>query len=584
MNVYNLESWQLIDSAFMRNLMGDEGVENFIFENGFYPRIDETHLAASPILLYPGENADSVVMPFYVDTSYGVYWYSHDYRVIRIEGNIGYVRHPIKETTTVKIEARSNREYEKGKHVYLTVPASRLVYQDLKADTVCPCDSVKMINTYARNKGWNYEVVETSTAEYNTIYRMYLHHYPTYKELAHRAAVERDSMPYIYGKDTIRNFGLTELRRYPTVHGCDSILCVQLDTLYVHRERHFRDSLHTCAGDTLYWRGHEITQSGNYTDTVHDLYRGGTDSIYHLRAAIHPTFHTAHTDSCYIEELPYGMDGRQVADFGHHTDRHVTASGCDSVHEYVLSRRWHYYKVQVKVRGDGEVAPTFTTMREDEKFLLRFTAAPCHILDSLKIDGEAVTPQESYLLTDLHGDCLVEAVFSEIAPTESVLRYEACADSLPVRYNGEAYGAGEHEIRFTNAAGCDSIVRLNVREKRNAARIAVTDTITPPCGANAIPVSYRVETGSPQQVLFRYDAAAHAAGFRDTAVDIRGGERKTDLPLPPGARPDRYTVQLWQADVSGCYAQDETLTFEIPYPSSIIVQKWNDVLAVLSPE
>ncbi|MCM1086134.1 MAG: T9SS type A sorting domain-containing protein [Bacteroides sp.] len=586
--VYNLESRQLIDSAFMRSLMGDSAEADFIFEDGFYPRLrhmDERpgRLAASPILLYPGENADSVTLPFYVDTNYGVRWRSLSKDVIRIEGNTGYICHPVSKDTTVRVEAWKG---DFNKHVYLTVPASRLVYQDLKADTVCPCDSVKMISSYARNEGWNYEVVENGREDtYDTIYRMYLHHYPTYREVVHRAAVERDSLPYIYGTDTIRNFGLTELRRYPTVHGCDSILYVQLDTLYVHRERHFRDSLHTCAGDTIYWRSKTITEAGDYTDTVHDLYRGGTDSVYHLRAAIHLTYHATHTDSCYIEELPYGMDGRQVPDFGSYTDRHVTASGCDSVHEYVLSRRWHRYRVHVVTRGNGRANLTDTTVREDGKVRLRFTAATCHVLDSLKIDGRPVAPNTSCLLENLHGDCLVEAVFRESAPPESVLRYEVCADSLPVRYNGEAYGAGEHEIRLTNASGCDSIVRLSVREKRNAARIAVTDTIVPPCGANTIPVSYRVETGSPQRLLFRYDAAAHAAGFRDTAVDIRGGgERKTDLPLPPDARPDRYSLQLWQADATGCHVQDETLTFEIPYPSSIIVQKWNDVLAVLSPE
>ncbi|MCM1555030.1 MAG: hypothetical protein NC048_06005, partial [Bacteroides sp.] len=418
----------------------------------------------------------------------------------------------------------------------------------------------------------------------DSIYHLRADIYPEYRDTLY-FVTERDSMPYIHGKDTIRNFGLTELHRYKTVHGCDSLIYVHLDTLHIHREYHSYDTLQECGEAVIYWRGKQINQAGDYTDTVSDPYRGGTDSVYHLRAAIHPTFHTAHTDSCYIEELPYGMDGRQVADFGHHTDRHVTASGCDSVHEYSLSRRWHHYKVQVRVRGNGAANLTDTTVREDGQVHLRFTAATCHVLDSLRIDGRPVAPNTSCLLENLRGDCLVEAVFRESTPTESVLRYEVCTDSLPVRYNGEAYGAGEHEIRFTDAAGCDSIVRLNVREKRNAARIAVTDTITPPCGADAIPVSYRVEAGSPQRLLFRYDAAAHAAGFRDTAVDIRGGgERKTDLPLPPDARPDRYSLQLWQADATGCYSQDETLTFEIPYPSGIIVQKWNDVLAVLSPE
>ncbi|MBD5396846.1 hypothetical protein HDR62_01705, partial [bacterium] len=238
---YNLESRQLIDSAFMRSLMGDSAEEDFIFEDGFYPRLrhmDERpgRLAASPILLYPGENADSVTLPFYVDTNYGVRWVSLNEDIIRIEGNVGYVRHPVPKETTVRVEAWKE---DFNKHVYLDVPASNFVYQDLLSDTVCPGDSVKMINSYARNEGWNYEVVETASAEYDTIYRMYLHHYPTYREVVHRAAVERDSLPYIFGRDTIRNFGLTELHRYQSVHGCDSITYVRLDTLYIHREQHF---------------------------------------------------------------------------------------------------------------------------------------------------------------------------------------------------------------------------------------------------------------------------------------------------------------------------------------------------------
>ncbi|MDE5763265.1 MAG: hypothetical protein K2H68_07150 [Bacteroidales bacterium] len=129
---YNLESRQLIDSAFMRSLMGDDAEEDFIFEDGFYPRLrnmDERpgRLAASPILLYPGENADSVTLPFYVDTNYGVRWHSLDENIIKIEGNIGYVRHPVLKGTTVRVEAWKE---EFNKHVYLTVPASNNVYKD----------------------------------------------------------------------------------------------------------------------------------------------------------------------------------------------------------------------------------------------------------------------------------------------------------------------------------------------------------------------------------------------------------------------------------------------------------------------
>ncbi|MDE5575045.1 MAG: T9SS type A sorting domain-containing protein [Bacteroidales bacterium] len=589
---YNLESRQLIDSAFMRGLMGDSSEQDFIFEDGFYPRLrnmDERpgRLAASPILLYPGENADSVTLPFYVDTNYGVRWYVDEITefldIVRIEGNLGYVRHPVEQTFTVHVEARKEGF---SKYVDLTVPASHLVYQDLKADTVCPGDSVKMINSYAKNEGWNYEVLETASAEYDTIYRMYLHHYPTYREVVHRAAVERDSLPYIYGKDTIRNFGLTELHRYQTVHGCDSITYVRLDTLYIHREQHFYDTLHTCEGGTLSWRGRDITQTGEYADTVFASYKGGTDSIYHLRADIYPVYHLTFTDSCYIEELPYRVGDVLMENFGNKTERYVTTAGCDSVREYSLSRRWRQYRVHVEVKGEGSVNVTDTTLREDGRLWLDFTASSCHKLDSLKIDGRNVPPQSRYELKDLHGDCEVEAVFGSAMPTESVLHYEVCSDSLPIVYGGESYGAGEHEIRLRSAQGCDSVLlRLQVQGKENAARIAVLDTIAPPCGVSEIAFSYRTETGSPKHLRLAFDPAAKSAGFRDTMMAVTStGQQTVRIALPSTARPDRYGLRLWQADGTGCYVAEEALAFEIPYPSNIIVQKWNNVLAVLSAE
>ncbi|MCM1169950.1 MAG: hypothetical protein NC324_08465, partial [Bacteroides sp.] len=225
----------------------------------------------------------------------------------------------------------------------------------------------------------------------DSVYHLRADIYPEYRDTLY-FVTERDSMPYIHGKDTIRQFGLTELHRYQTVHGCDSLIYVHLDTLHIHREYHSYDTLQECGESVIYWRGKQITQSGQYTDTVHDLYRGGTDSVYHLRAVIYPTYHTTHADSCYIDELPYDMDGRAVPDFGHHTDRHVSVQGCDSVHEYSLSRRWHHYKVQVRVRGNGRANLTDTTVREDGKVRLMFTAATCHVLDSLRIDGRPVAP------------------------------------------------------------------------------------------------------------------------------------------------------------------------------------------------
>lgn len=474
-----LNSRQLIDSAFMRNLMGDSAEQDFIFEDGFYPRLrhmDERpgRLAASPILLYPGENADSVVHPFYVDTNYGVRWVSLSPGLVEILGDSGYVRMPVDKDSVVRIEAWKE---DFSKHVYLTIRARSFVNKDIGYDTVCPGDSVWMKNTYARKQGWNYDVIwgEGNEAFPDTVYRLHLHHLPTYYE--------------------------------------------------------------------------------------------------------------TYTDSCYIEQLPYTVGGRQMRDFGTYTENLVTTAGCDSVREYSLSRRWRHYRVSVRVKGAGTANVTDTVLREDGSLWLAFTASSCYRLDSLKIDGRTVPPQNRYELKDLHGDCEVVAVFTENAPAESVLRYEVCGDSLPIVYNGEAYGEGEHTIVLRSAQGCDSVLRLMVQGKENTARLAVLDTVAPPCGATEIAFSYRTETGNPKHLRLAFDPAALSAGFRDTTLAIASpGKQTVHIALPPSARPDRYGIRLWQADGTGCYAEEEALNFEIPYPSDIIVQKWNDVLAVLSAE
>ncbi|MDE5544297.1 MAG: hypothetical protein K2I83_02665, partial [Bacteroidales bacterium] len=331
---YNLESRQLIDAAFMRNLMGASAEEDFIFEDGFYPRLrhmDERtgRLAASPILLYPGENADSVVHPFYVDTNYGVRWISLSPEVVEIVGDSGFVRVPVDKDSVVRIEAWKG---EFSKHVYLTLKARRFVNMNIGYDTICQGDSVWMKSTYARNEGWNYDAVwsEGNDDSPDTVYRLYLH--------------------------------------------------------------------------------------------------------------LNPSYHTTFTDSCYIEELPYRVEGVQMENFGIKTERYFTTAGCDSVREYELLRRWRHYRVHVEVKGEGSVNVTDTVLREDGRLWLSFSASPCYTLESLRIDGRNVSPQRRYFLQNLHGDCEVEAVFGVVPPKVSVLRYEVCGDSLPVVYNGEAYG------------------------------------------------------------------------------------------------------------------------------------------------
>ncbi|MDE5610359.1 MAG: hypothetical protein K2I66_08255, partial [Bacteroidales bacterium] len=204
------------------------------------------------------------------------------------------------------------------------------IIKDLGEHTVCWGDSVKMRDYYVRQPGWHYDTVDGEKARGDTVYQLYLHVNPTYRDTLYFLA-ERDSLPYIHGKDTIRQFGWTTLKAL-TVHGCDSVTYVRLDTLYIHREQHFYDTLHTCEGGALSWRGREITQTGDYADTVFDPYKGGTDSIHHLRADIYPTYREVHRAAVEADSLPYILGKDTIRQFGlTELHRYQTVHGCDSV-------------------------------------------------------------------------------------------------------------------------------------------------------------------------------------------------------------------------------------------------------------
>ncbi|MDE7338399.1 MAG: hypothetical protein K2M92_03825, partial [Bacteroidales bacterium] len=362
----------------------------------------------------------------------------------------------------------------------------------LKALTVHGCDSityVRLDTLYIHREQHFYDTLHTceggalswrgreiaQTGEYadtvfdpykggtDSVYHLRADIYPTYKDVVHRAAVERDSLPYIYGKDTIRQFGLTELHRYQTVHGCDSVTYVQLDRVY--RERHFYDTLQSCGPAQFTWRGTVMIayRTSDYIDSMSDPNMGGAKTYHHLHIAISYPYDVTYTDSCYIEELPYAVAGRTMPAYGTHVEKLVSEPVCDSVCRYVLLRRWHWYHVQVRVKGAGSVNVTDTVLREDASLGLYFTASSCYRLSSLTVDGRVVPLQSRYELKDLHGDCTVEVGFSSLASAETRVEKRVCVDSLPVVYNGEVYGAGEHEIVLRNAAGCDSVVRLQVQ-------------------------------------------------------------------------------------------------------------------------
>ncbi|MDR2841060.1 MAG: T9SS type A sorting domain-containing protein, partial [Paludibacter sp.] len=123
--------------------------------------------------------------------------------------------------------------------------------------------------------------------------------------------------------------------------------------------------------------------------------------------------------------------------------------------------------------------------------------------------------------------------------------------------------------------GCDSIVTLTLTVKEGL-QIEIYP-VPEICGDDyEFVIKYLVEPNVEKVSAF-FDEKATAAGFTDISAQSVSRQSIT-IALPTNIRPDYYTVRLF-FEGDGL-TKEFRVNFAVLYPSSIIRQKWNDVLAL----
>ena len=135
------------------------------------------------------------------------------------------------------------------------------------------------------------------------------------------------------------------------------------------------------------------------------------------------------------------------------------------------------------------------------------------------------------------------------------------------------------EIWLRNRWGCDSIVNLDltVTEKLEVD----VDTLPILCAdANALTIFYDIYHSRFDSMAVRFDADAKLSGFRDTVVVYDSLETSVTILYPATVQPNNYKVEVEFYQHQSCGNQVFELPFTIYYLSSLIVQRWNDVLGI----
>lgn len=159
-----------------------------------------------------------------------------------------------------------------------------------------------------------------------------------------------------------------------------------------------------------------------------------------------------------------------------------------------------------------------------------------------------------------------------------------CTADLPVPFHGqELTAAGHYTHTVSITAGCDSIVHtLDLLVRESLAIGLGTDRVTACADDSVFTLPFRIYEGIPTGYSVAFSTEAHAAGL----PDIPRSPLMTDtgalsLPIPAEVLPGTYAAELIFHN-GDCGDIRLSLTLDILYPSSILVQRWNDVLALLN--
>lgn len=307
----------------------------------------------------------------------------------------------------------------------------------------------------------------------------------------------------------------------------DTLYYIDVPQIGVNRDTVRMD---TCPGNPVLWGSDKNSQllmkSGTYYDSLKNRY--GCDSIMVLELNVWPQ----PEDSLVYDTICFGdvyeWDGVRYTEANYPTKGHElwteNGHGCDSVVKLFLH-------VHPEVR--------FEVRKKDPG----------------NVPGSGVI---------------------EIVPDETLTGWSYAVNGVP---GGELTGldGGEYLIEVYNEYGCkgDTVVQLYA-EPLDVVVGAVEDVCF---GDREVTVPYVVNSGAAERYSVDYNQAAHKAMF----VDVDSAELEADrvlLTVPDGCAPGVYAATVAFYDVMGG-ERVFPIDFAVRYDSAIVVQKWNDVLALL---
>ena len=259
--------------------------------------------------------------------------------------------------------------------------------------------------------------------------------------------------------------------------------------------------------------------------------------------------------------------------------------------------------------SDGECA----NVLKDTVIMPDITTPDSLIFDTICDNYRYTFGGQKYNETGIYYDSLinrfgcdsVEILHLQVNPTNMMNRADTiCSTQLPYVFNGIYKGeqkryeftsdknyitSDNYVIKLDNRYQCDSVINLELTIiPYLKARV---DSIPILCSdEGGFSLSYQVTEGDFDSLKITFSPEALNAGWHDTTIYhdpytqpvIPPTTRQLDYPYGDTLLPNMYYmyVQFFQHRVCN-YRRIDTIPIDVRYANSIIVQKWNDVLALL---
>lgn len=389
----------------------------------------------------------------------------------------------------------------------------------------------------------------------DSVYKLNLTVHPTYLNSISETICRGES--FYFGGKELKMTGIY-YDTLTTINGCDSVIRLALNVRPTYL---FEENVSICKNDTYNFRGQILNKAGTYYDRYETF--DGCDSIYKVNLSVNPTY-LFETKATICDNHPYHYRNRTFDQTGIYYDSLITAAGCDSV-----------YKLDLTVNKTYSFTE-YANICDYERY---------------KFHSKLLHKTGTYIDT-LYTSCGCDSIFTlnlHVQPTlRDTTEATICLGDYYVFGGNMLYTDGTYSDTIyhpeTNECEIDMLKLYAIPETR-----LIEAYVEDACADNSqYQIKYRYEGARPKTYSLYYDANARMAGFKDVNDAIFTGELYDYIPQYSNdqyLRPDMYNVRI-EFNNGTCdpsiHAYD--MSFMIKYPSWIIEQNWNDVVALLNQD